>query len=208
MSEAKKDRPTAELLMEVGEAVLDVTIANETLSNFPVVGWAFKTAKALDDVRSRMLTNKIAKFLNEPSLLAALEAREMSGRLLSEDEYANQVGETLLMVLDNVTDMSKPVLLGKAYAAYLDAAIDRFALTMIAHVINISFIDDLELFARARSEPISNQSFWKERLANSGLFLPYFSGALGDAGPTGFNFTPLGNNYLTVLIHADRDRRP
>jgi hypothetical protein len=206
VSEPTKDHPTAELIMEVGEAIVDVAVSNETLRDFPIVGWAFKIAKSLDDVRSRMLTKKITKFLNEPSLIAAVEAREMSGRLLSNDEHAREVGETLLMVLDNATDMSKPRLLGKAYAAYLDGAIDRFALTMIAHVISISFIEDLDLFDQSRSELISNDTFWKDRLASSGLFAPYFSGALnsGGTGPTGFNFTPLGNTYLSVLIHADQ----
>lgn len=208
MSELKKDRPTAELFMELGEAGVDLALTNEALRELPIVGWGFKVAKALDDVRSQLLARKIAKFLNEPSLVAAVEARKMSGRLLSDEKYAEEIGSTLLMVLDKVTDLSKPCLLGKAYAAYLDGVIDKFALTMIAHVIDVSFIEDLEMFSQARFGPVGNQTFWKDRLTSSGLFVQHFSGALNSAGPTGFNFTPLGNTYLNVLIHAGRRAGP
>jgi hypothetical protein len=180
--------------MTVGEAGVDLIVENPAVRELPVVEWAFKVVKAIDGTKSWLLTRKIAKFLSEPSLVAAAEAYKMRDKVLQEEQYAQEVGETLLMVLDKVTDMSKPVLLAKAYAAYLTGDIDRYRLLMMAHVIDISALMDLEQFIEARFQEVGNETFWKERLANSGLFVAQTSVTYGGAG-TKFYMSPLGNTY-------------
>lgn len=204
MSELKKDRPATELLMNVGEAGVDLIVENPAVRELPVVEWAFKVVKAIDGTKSWLLTRKIAKFLSEPSLAAAAEAYKMRDKVLQDEKYAQEVGDTLLMVLDKVTDMSKPVLLAKAYAAYLTGDIDRYRLLMIAHVIDISALMDLEQFIEARFQDVGNETLWKDRLANSGLFEVHFSGGLsGGPGPR-FYMSPLGNTLIQILHLAEQ----
>jgi hypothetical protein len=127
----KKNRPMVELIANAGETTADLFVSNPALKELPVVDWAFKVIKAFDGFRSWLLARKIEKFLSEPSLIKAAEANKMRERVLFDEDYAQDVGETLLMVLDKVTDFSKPVLLAKSYAAFLDGEIDQYALAML-----------------------------------------------------------------------------
>jgi hypothetical protein len=201
----KKNRPMVELIANAGETATDLFVSNPALKELPVVDWAFKIIKAFDGFRSWLLARKIEKFLSEPSLIKAAEASKMRERVMVDENYAQDVGETLLMVLDKVTDFSKPVLLAKCYAAFLDDEIDQYALAMLVHVIDISAIRDLEQFIQQYvenpSEHQSEDTLWRARLASSGLFSVYFSGALGGGGG-GYDLAPLGATLIEVLKYT------
>lgn len=198
----KKEKPVTELLLEVGESAIDLVTDNDAVRDIPVVGWAFKVARALDDIRSNLLARKIAKFMSDPSLLAAVNAQEESSRIHLNNEHANEVGETLLMVLDKVTDFSKPALLAKAYASYLDGIIDKELLLMLAHIIDISSKIDLQHFIERGRNTSTNSGAWEERLVHTGLFeLDYASVTYGGAAAT--SITPLGKALYRVLDHCE-----
>jgi hypothetical protein len=109
-----RERPTPEFLLEMGELALDMITTSDVVKEFPVVGSAFKFVKAMDDVRSRLLAKKIDRFLSEPHLLASVAARRARDKIVEDEEHARRVGETMLMVLDKVTDFDKPVLLARS----------------------------------------------------------------------------------------------
>lgn len=204
MSKSSTDRPVAELLTNVVEAGADLLVTNEAVRELPIVDWVFKIMKAVEGTKSWLLTRKIARFLSEPSLVAAAVAYKLRDKVLEDEQYAQEVGETLLMVLDKVTDMSKPVLLAKAYAAYLTGDIDRYRLLMIAHVIDISALMDLEQFIEARFQDMGNETRWKDRLANSGLFEIHFSGGLSGGPAPKIYMSSLGNTLIQILHLAEQ----
>jgi hypothetical protein len=202
MTKPKKDRPFLEAFMANGEAAIDLVTKNDAIKAVPVIGTVFKLLKGLDDIRSRLFAAKLARFLSEPSLCSAAESRKLRRKLLNDDR-GQEVGETLLMVLDKVTDMSKPLLLAKAFAAYLDQAIEQEALLMLMHAIDVSFVLDLQTFIRTRGGDIENETLWRERLASSGLLVPYVTGTLGGSDVQ-YGLAPLGDTLLHVIDHCEQ----
>lgn len=193
-----RDIPTAEFLLEMGELAVDMITTTDVVKEFPVVGSAFKAVKAMDDVRSHLLARKIDRFLSEPNLVTTVAARRARGRIVEDDDHARQVGETLLMVLDKVTDFDKPVLLAKVYAGYLDGAVERDMLLLIVHAIDISSSVDLQRFIDEvlgmASEPVG----WKERLVHAGLFkLGYHTVQFGGTAST--SPTAIGDTLRRVI---------
>jgi hypothetical protein len=79
----KQDRNFLEMFAEGAEAAWDLAIESEAVKAVPVVGTAFKFLKGLDDLRSRVLMGKLHRFLNEPSLRAAMEAKELRDEILN-----------------------------------------------------------------------------------------------------------------------------
>lgn len=203
----KTNRPIVELLSNISESGVDLLVSNPALRELPVVDWAFKVVKAFDGFRSWMLARKIEKFLAEPSLIAAAEARQMRAKVFEDDSYAQEVGETLLMVLDKVTDFSKPVLLAKCYAAFLNNQIDQYALSMLTHAIDISAVRDLEQFIEqyiiSPTQLVPDDTLWRHRLASSGLFRSYYSSVLS-GGDVAYELAPLGSTLIEVLEQAAR----
>jgi len=92
--------------------------------------------------------------------------------------------------------MTKPTLLAKAYASYLLNEIDRFTFEAIAHVLNISFLRDVQALLTPPSPP--NDNLWKERLTSVGLLEVESETFDGDVT---YQETPLGAAFL----HAVRD---
>lgn len=196
---SKKDRHFLDALGEGLEAAWDLALDNEAVKAVPVVGTAFKLLKGYDDLRSRALASKLQKFLSEPSLQNALEARAFRQQILEDSKRAEEIGETLFLTLDNITDMSKPVLLARAYAAFLNGQTDSFTLEAIAHVLNIAFLRDIQAFLT--SSDISNKTSWKQRLVSVGLLEieeETFDGNII------YQHTPLGAAFFEVIENSDR----
>lgn len=163
----KNDRNILEALMEGAEAVIDLATESEAVKAVPVVGTAFKVLKGLDDLRSRVLMGKLHKFLSEPALREALEAQRIREEILNKPGRDQEIGEMLFLVLDKVTDMTKPVLLARAYASYLEELIDDFTFAAVAHAIDIAFLRDLLEFLNPARGP--DTTLWQQRLAAVGL---------------------------------------
>lgn len=194
MSE-KKERNFIEAIMEGAEATWDLFIENEAVQAVPVVGSAFKILKGVDDLQSRALQRKLHKFLSEPALRHAVEARKLRDEILENDGRDEEIGEMLFLVLGNVTDLTKPVLLAKAYAAYLDGEINAFGVEQIAHVINVTFLRDLLDFLNPAV--LSTHNHWKDRLVSAGLMSVVDKSWSGDV--TNYRETPLGNSFRHAI---------
>jgi hypothetical protein len=195
----KTDRPIADFLANLAEVGTDLIVENEALKELPVVEWGIKLLKAVDGVRSVFFARKIEKFIKEPTLIAAAEARKESGKVFADDEYAHEIGETLLMVLDKVTDLQKPVLLAKVYAAFLNEHIKLDMLRMLTHMIDISSILDLELFIKSRFRDPGNATGWRDRLVSSGVFYLDYDNRIGAPARPAIKLTALGKAFNKVL---------
>lgn len=84
----KRDRHFLEAFAENAEALLDLAVDNEAVKGVPVVGTLFKLFKGYQDLSSRILAAKLQKFLSEPSLRNALEARKLRQQILQNSEEA------------------------------------------------------------------------------------------------------------------------
>jgi len=187
---SNSERNFLEAFLEGGEAIADLLINNEALEAVPVVGTAFKLSRGLTDLRSRALSAKLLKFLTEPSLIRSIEAGRARDRL-NKDEYRGVVGEALFLTLDKVTDLKKPALLGRAFAAYLDAVIDTETLLALAHAVDLAFVRDLEYFLTHHDPEGQEGNPSAFRLLPSGL-VDYSK----------FQDTPLGAALRTVARHT------
>lgn len=203
MNEPKKDRHFLEAVLEGAEAAVDLATSSEVIKAVPVIGTAIKLLRGIDDMRSRMLQAKLARFLDEPALRSAAEARTVRTGLLEDDEHDIEMGHTIFMVIDKVTDMTKPSLLAKVFAAYLDDEIERDVVFMLAHAIDVSSVIDLKQMILADGDDIGNETLWRERLSATGLLHIYISSALTDSNVLQ-GLSPLGASFLAVIKHCER----
>lgn len=199
---SKKDRNFLEAFMEGAEASVDLMIDNEAIKAVPVVGTAFKLAKGLDDIRSRVLIAKIEKFINDPSLRSASGAGKLKEKILGDANEQMKVGEALFLVLERVTDLEKPAILAKLYVAYLDRKLRKDSLLRLIHCVDQAYMSDLTEFLR--SEPRGTQD-WRANLVSLGLSRPskrYDFDPSWQEDPF-FQDTSLALELRTAIQHAD-----
>lgn len=191
------DRHLLIATLQNSEAFLDTLASNDIVRSIPVVSTAVGILKTFDDVRSAALKAKLLCFLTDESLRGTQDARKIRERLEVHTE-AEVLGETLFLTLDKVTDLKKPALLAKVFAAYLDELIESQVVLMLAHSIDIAFIGDLEHFIDTRGSALLDDAYAVHRLAHAGFFETYVLGELG-GGDTHYQLSPLGSSFLHAL---------
>nr|WP_315222204.1 hypothetical protein [uncultured Duganella sp.] len=182
--------------LQTGESMLDTLSSNEVVRAVPVLNLAVGLLKTVDDVRSAALKAKLLAFISDERLRDSIQAQKIRARLESED--AERLGETIFLTLDKVTDLKKPVLLAKVFAAYLDGRIELRVVLLLAHAIDIAFVGDLEYFIDRRGSAAPDEMLAVERLASAGLFDFYVSNELG-GGDKHYQLSPMGTSFLYAL---------
>jgi hypothetical protein len=107
LSDPAKDRPVLDAVASTAESVADIAIKDELLAAVPFVSTAFKVVKAMDSARDRLFAAKLQAFVAEVDTLDPTERMQLSKKLTADDG-GRKAGETLLLVLDKITDMDKP----------------------------------------------------------------------------------------------------
>ena len=200
----KRDRNFLEMFAEGAEAAWDLVVDSEAVKAVPVVGTAFKFLKGFDDIRARVLMGKLHRFLNEPSLRAAIEAKALRDEILNIPDRDQEIGEMLFLTLEKVTDMTKPVLLANAYASYLTGLVDNLTFEAIAHAIDITFLRDMQQFLQREAQLCDDGC--KQRLVAVGLL--ELTDQSWDNSTKWYKVTSLGYSIKKAIITAQTGRAP
>ncbi|MDL1860622.1 hypothetical protein FBR04_06275 [Betaproteobacteria bacterium PRO7] len=199
----ERERHFLEAFLDCGEAAIDLATDNEAVEAVPVVGTAFKLLRGIDDFRNRALVAKLQRFLASPELQSDRVRRRLKHGIASSPEEASKIGESLFLVLDQMTDLDKPCLLAKVFLAYLDDVISSVELRRIAHAMDSAFTDDLVLLSDWDASTNPRQAIsWMLPLAGSGLTSVVTGQTMDDAGEVYYQLTELGETLHRAFQHA------
>jgi hypothetical protein len=128
-------------MVEVG---LDAILQNGILRDIPVISTITGIAKTVISVRDKLLIRKIASFLFELQNVTDKERGKFINDMNSEPNYQRKVGENLLMLLERLDDLDKPILIAKIFRAYLRSDIDYRQFLRFSSVVDQMLIYDLQ----------------------------------------------------------------
>lgn len=188
-----KERPVLDAVATTSEAVADILWKDELFAAVPVFSMVFKTVKALDSFRDRMFEAKLAEFLRAADGMPPSAREHLSQKLMLDDE-GRKAAETIMLVLERVTDMDKPALLGFLLTQLGLGRIKSQEMRRLATAIDMAFADDLVDFLDESVAGVatSNALEHREALVPSGLTrqvtdgsAPAYEGALWEPTPIG-----------------------
>jgi hypothetical protein len=169
---SSKDRPLLDVTASTMEVLADVAMNGDLVASIPIVGTAIKALRARDSFRDVLFAAKLTAFIQSIERIPAAQQAEMRRRFETEDE-AKAAGTTLLLVLERLTDLDKPALLGFLLKCFADLQIDAVTLRRLAVAIDVAFADDLRDFLREPLEstppPTQPEPEYLGRLAAAGL---------------------------------------
>lgn len=198
--EDKKDKPLLEASLENTEAIIKAVSDGDVLIDVPVVGTAFKVLRAADTFREKLFAEKISRFLQQLHEIPPSAIEKMRKKIADSPQESEKVGNTLLMVLDKVSDIDKPKLLGQLFIAYLDNVISVDDLRRLIHAVDVAFVDDLlELIRSSPSDPLGSHL---EFLVSSGLSC-VVAGGWDEMGEISYEKTKLANKLLRAYCHVN-----
>lgn len=179
----KKDRPVLDLAMTAGEVVSDTLTKGDALEAIPIVNLALKVVKAKDSIADSIYASKLVGFVNGIGDFTSEEREKAAAQFLKDD--ATKAGETVLLVLDRITDLDKPALLGFLFKQFAIGHITSEELRRLAVAVDIAFADDLRDFLTPRSQQVGSeeqQEDCRRRLTPTGLTFLHIEGGGFDAG--------------------------
>lgn len=119
------------LSSDIGEFTLDLFLENEVAKSIPVFGTLQSLLKIGGSIRDYIFAKKLFKFLVSLSDISCRERQKLIEKLESDDNYNQNVGEQIILLLDRMDDIHKPELVAKAFRAYLEGKIDSIQLQRI-----------------------------------------------------------------------------
>lgn len=131
-----------DLSADLGEVALDSFIQNDVVKDIPIIGSLLKLYRTSLGIKEYLFAKKVYKFLFELQDIP-LETRQDFVNKIEAEDNTHKVGESLIILLDKLDDMSKPGMVGKAFKALLLDEINYYTYKRIAHIINSAFIEDL-----------------------------------------------------------------
>lgn len=201
LSAPAKDRPVLDMFSSTAEAVVDILTKDDLISAVPFASTAFKAVKALDTYRDRVFAEKLQAFVSGVESLSPDQRRELARKFTADDE-GRKAGETLLLVLDKLTDMDKPALLGLLLKGFGEGRINSTEMRRLAMAIDLTFADDLASFLNEPREALSGPSSlqYRQYLVGVGLVKTANGETWGDIGKVYYQTTELGY-LLYELVH-------
>jgi len=197
-----KDRPELEAALTSGEVVADALMRGDVLADVPIIGTAFKLLKAADNIRDRAFATKLSRFLLALADISEDARKRLKEKVRNSAEEAKKVGETLLLILDRITDLDKPTLLSHLFLAYVDGVVTGDDLRRLTQAVDAAFADDLQKLLELHRLPEKSQEPWMQYLAASGLTRIVGGETYEEIGKVFYEVAPLGNRLRTAYFHG------
>ncbi|MEW6353968.1 MAG: hypothetical protein AB1469_06710 [Pseudomonadota bacterium] len=199
-----KDRPIVEAALESGEVVTDILMHGDVLAEVPLIGTAIKICKAADAIRDRAFAIKLSRFVKNFESISDDQKNKLKEKMRTEDSEAQKVGETLLFVLERVTDLDKPLLLSQIFLAYIDGVVSSDDLRRLSQAVDTAFADDLKWLLGTEEIPDKSDEPCMQYLATSGLTRLVAGQTYNEIGKLYYEITPLANKLRDACFYGQK----
>lgn len=176
--------------LETSEVIVDVLSEGAIWADIPIIGTALKLCRAADEVRQAIFAAKLARFISSLNGTTDREKAAIRSKVEESAQEASKVGETLILVLEQVTDMDKPAMLARLLISYAENVISDVELRRLCQAINLSFPDDLRSFLGANVD--DRRAPWMEAVFVAGLSRAAGGTTYDTDGEIYYDIAPLG----------------
>lgn len=135
-----------DILADFSELALDALLEDGVIRDIPVIGSLVGLVRGGISIRDRIFAKKILRFLLEFKDIPPEEIQAQIDNLATNPKERQRLGEHLLLLLDRLSDMDKPALLAKAFAAFLEEKISRTEFQGLAYAIDTILLDNIDTF--------------------------------------------------------------
>jgi hypothetical protein len=148
------------------ELGLDAMLNEGVLKDIPVFGTLTKLY-SVGATKDKIFEKKILKFLFELKKISENERNDFTQKINSNEKQAQKIGEHILVILDRLDDLYKPIILAKLLSANIQGKIDYEMFVRLSSIIDKSLVSDINKLKDYRESQFS--SFTATSLQNTGL---------------------------------------
>jgi hypothetical protein len=127
----------------LAEVAFDCMLKDGPLKDIPVLGTLIGTYKGILAIREAIFTKKIIRFLASMSTLSSAQRERMFHEIEKNGVKRQEVGEAVLLILDQMDDFTKASMLGILMKSLSRSVIDYDKFLRFSSILNRSYVKDL-----------------------------------------------------------------
>lgn len=186
-----------EAAIEGGDSAIGHLLDQASLGDIPFIGLAVRACRLVDGLHERAFAAKLTKFLLTARKIPIDEWNTTKYSIAASRDERKRVAETLMMVLDRLTDLEKPEILAWMFIAYLEKLIAVDELLRYWHIIAESYVGDLKTLLGYPTQQHDGKHV--EYLLGTGLTQTVVGQTWANQGQVRFQVAPLGNRFIEVF---------
>lgn len=185
-----------EASLELAEVGFDQFLTSDLAKDIPVVGTAIKVCRAADHIRNRLYASKLKAFIEKAESIPEEKKAEFKKKITSSPDKFNKLGENLLLLLERLSDVDRPIIMAVLFLAFLDDLIDQNTLRRLWDAIADAYVDDIKTLLGCPTAVADNLHL--RYLYRTGLTELETGSTYGSIGKVTYKVSDLGSR----LIHA------
>ncbi|SMP38166.1 hypothetical protein SAMN06295888_10173 [Desulfonatronum zhilinae] len=146
-----------DIISDVAEVSADSMLSDGIIKELPIFGTLVNLKRAGLAIRDEIFIQKLIRFLQGIGQISDKERKYLLEKYPDDSIDQQYLGENLLLTLDRLDNMVKPVILAKFFSAYIKSEIDYTLFSRLSkalEVFNISLLPALKKYYF--SEMLSN----------------------------------------------------
>lgn len=136
------DDNLSQLFGNIGESVLDTMLSDGVMQNIPIIDSIYKGGKIIVSIRDQFFAKKVLKFLLQIKDISATERQKFIDEL--EEKTGQKAGETLVVLLDRLDNIEKPLILSNLLKSKIKGEISLEKFLRLASILDRGFLPDLK----------------------------------------------------------------
>lgn len=130
--------------VNLAEVAIDSVLEDGVLKDLPIVSIVVGLSKFGFRLRETIFLKKVLKFLSPLKYTSKVERQKFLKKIEESETYNKKVGEALIMILDKLTDLDKPKIIGKLFVASIKEEIDYQTFLQLSYLVENLFLPDIE----------------------------------------------------------------
>ncbi|MUO87158.1 hypothetical protein [Agrobacterium vitis] len=188
----------------IGDLALDSVISSGALDGVPVVGTMVNIARSGAAIRDLLFQRKVIAFLASFAKESDPTSREDFVRKIEEQDQGHRFGETILLLIERMDDLSKPVIVGRLMAAAARGDMSLKEGLRLSKIVDRAFVEDLVVLPDLidtkvqPDEAVADALFSAGLLSNDGIDGGTYQSVEEGGEPGGTIYSR--NRYARLLI--------
>ncbi|MDP1615528.1 MAG: hypothetical protein Q8L68_07000, partial [Methylococcales bacterium] len=157
-----KDGGIQDIGIDIAEIGLDSILNTGVLEELPIFKTIISLTKTGLMIRDRIFIKKILLFLNEFDKISNDKKEEVIKNIKTDSDYAEKVGETVIVLLEQFDETEKACLLARLFSAYVRKIIAPEEFSRYSTGVNRVLLRDIkDLLSYYKGEKEEYQVFWE-----------------------------------------------
>jgi hypothetical protein len=191
----------AGLAIDYSELAVDSLISSGAAKDIPIFGTLVKLNGIRRSVSEGIFVRKLMRFLSTLEEFSESDTEEFINRYPHGSDEERILGENLLLAIERLDDVEKPMILARFFTAYLKSQIDYLTFTRLSGALekfNLQLLDYLqEFYTRNGSDPEKPEELTHE-LSLAGLVTVGLQGSGTWDGSASYKPSELGRTFLLI----------